>query len=77
MLLVISQLVPGWGLAPLCIPATTGPQNREFIFAIILGQSRKGGAGGGSRTPTGLPLLDFESSASTSFTTPAHVRAIN
>ncbi len=30
-----------------------------------------GGAGGGSRTPTGLPLLDFESSASTSFTTPA------
>ncbi len=29
------------------------------------------GAGGGSRTPTGLPLLDFESSASTSFTTPA------
>ena len=30
-----------------------------------------GGAGGGNRTPTGLPLLDFESSASTSSTTPA------
>ncbi len=30
-----------------------------------------GGAGGGTRTPTGLPLLDFESSASTSSATPA------
>ena len=36
-----------------------------------------GGAGGGSRTPTGLPLLDFESSASTSFTTPAYHSRIN
>lgn len=29
------------------------------------------GAEGRTRTDTGLPLLDFESSASTSFTTPA------
>ena len=29
------------------------------------------GAGGRNRTDTGLPPLDFESSASTSFTTPA------
>lgn len=30
------------------------------------------GAGGGNRTPMMLPSLDFESSASTSFTTPAN-----
>ncbi len=34
-------------------------------------RERWGGAGGGSRTPTGLALLDFESCASTRFTTPA------
>ncbi len=29
------------------------------------------GAGGGTRTPTGLPLLDFESSAPANSATPA------
>lgn len=40
------------------------------------GQQKIGalGAGGGTRTPTGLPLLDFESSASTNSTTPARER---
>jgi hypothetical protein len=31
------------------------------------------GAGGRNRTDTGLPPLDFESSASTNFTTPAFI----
>ena len=34
------------------------------------------GAGGRDRTDMGLPPLDFESSASTSFTTPALVTVI-
>ena len=40
----------------------------------ILWNSHSDGAGGGTRTHTGLPLRDFESRASANFTTPASIK---
>ncbi len=44
----------------------TGENGGWVVKLLILG-----GAGGGTRTPTGLPLLDFESSAPANSATPA------
>ncbi len=47
-------------------------QSNTNRFCVSLKGSFIGGAEGRNRTDTGLPLLDFESSASTNFTTPAY-----
>ncbi len=53
---------------------------RAILFLVISAKpyhlfassrAKQNGAGGGSRTHTGVTPLDFESSASASFTTPA------
>ena len=46
-------------------------QSNTTRFCVSPKGSFIGGAEGRNRTDTGLPLLDFESSASTNFTTPA------